>query len=170
MPGKQRRKWLFYFDNLSEKILWKSIKWLEMAILTVAILNCHEDIYEEVATAWEFMIYRNLDQLQTGTEVWKGCLTYSTVSVLTRLNYNATHCTTDLSCQRKALHNNSNLNPSQRLLDENKKRDPPPASFHSPISGKYSKPSGLQELSVNGNWGGVRAVTRAWHRGVAVCS
>lgn len=44
---------------------------------------------KEAETDREFMIESNLEQVQAGTEVQKGCVAYSTVSVLTQLNYAA---------------------------------------------------------------------------------
>lgn len=46
-------------------------------------------MHQEAETDREIMIESNLEQVQAGTEVQKGCLVYSTVSVLTQLNYTA---------------------------------------------------------------------------------
>lgn len=58
-------------------------------------------------------------------------------------------------CQRKALRNTSDLNASHMLSDQNKKRALTPL-VHNLASGKYSQPTGLQELSMNGNRGVLR--------------
>lgn len=58
-------------------------------------------------------------------------------------------------CQRKALCNTSDLNASYMLSDQNKKCALTPL-VHNLASGKYSQPTGLQELSMNGNRGVLR--------------
>lgn len=58
-------------------------------------------------------------------------------------------------CQRKALRNTSDLNASYMLSDQNKKCALTPL-VHNLASGKYSQPTGLQELSMNGNRGVLR--------------
>lgn len=66
-----------------------------------------------------------------------------------------------------------NMNPSHMLLGQSKKRQRPslpnPSTIPSQVN--IAKPSGLQELFVNDNWGMSRqGCTRVWHGGITVCS
>lgn len=77
-------------------------------------------MHKEAETDREIMIESNLEQVQAGTEVAKrlSSLLNSLRADTIELHYHAT--LTDQSWQRKALHNNSNMNPSHMPLTQNK--------------------------------------------------
>lgn len=86
--------------------------------------NCQEES--------KITIQCNLEQVQVGTEVSKSCLTYSTVSVLTQMNYNGTQLWGIRAHGGKKPFIRI-VNPSHMPVDQNKKRTPNPSIHLSTI-------------------------------------
>lgn len=124
----------------------------------------------EVSTEREFM-YRESRKDFRLAQKWESHRTYSTVSllrlpitsVLPRLSGSDVSRVSQIRAGgEKSLHNYSNMNPPSHAPETGRL---PSQSIHNAAPGKYSKPSGLQDLFLNddGGEGGSR------HSGITVC-